>query len=413
MRMLGEVSVQRNWGWGKVGVVLMALLLTACGTSGKVNDGKAPSANTPVANIPLVSNTSVMAEGKLVPVQDAALSFSTSGVVGEILVSEGDSVQTGQPLMRLTGGERLKSAAASASLEVLNAQQALDTLKASANVAQAQALLNLAEAQKALDKAKDRVYSKDYQRGDQEQIDIARANYILTEDAVKKAGEQYDRLKDRDQDDPVRAEGFSQLAAARQKRDTAQANLNYLLEKPNDLDVNEVNAKLAVAQANVDEAIRQVTLKKNGPDVDQLALAQTRLSNAQVAFEAAQAGLADLELKAPFAGSVSAINISKGEFTAPGVAVVRLADFSTWEVETTDLTEVNVARIQVGQPAMINFDALPGLGIIGRVTKIKSYGEDRQGDVVYSVVLKLEHGDAGLRWNMTASVTFLEKGVGQ
>jgi len=78
-------------------------------------------------------------------------------------------------------------------------------------------------------------------------------------------------------------------------------------------------------------------------------------------------------------------------------------------VETTDLTELNVDKIALGQPAMIRFDAIPGLDIIGRVTKIKPFGENRQGDVVYTVVLQLEQADPRLKWNMTASVTFLDE----
>jgi HlyD family secretion protein len=400
--------------WRFVGIIgTLGVILTLWGCSGG-GQPTATSGTNPADSVPPVrASGSVIAEGKVLPVKNAALSFTVGGVVDEVLVKEGDQVQAGQPIIRLKGREKMQSAVSTAELELKNAQQALKDLNDTADVQRSQALLTLAQAQKELDKAQDRVESKDYTRGDQEQIDTARANYIIAQDAVKKALEIYDRVDDRPEDDPVRAEAFSHYAATRQTRDTALANLNYLVDKPDDLDVAEVNAKLAVAKANVAEAQRKLNLMQNGPDADQLALVQERIKNAQDGLSAAKTNLDDLELKAPFPGTVSSLDIDTGEFASPGIAVAQLADFSSWIVDTTDLTELNIARITEGQPAMVNFDALPDLGLIGRVSKIKSLGENKQGDIVYTVELNLEKGDPRLRWNMTASVTFLEKDSAQ
>ena len=392
-------------------VLLLVIALVLVGCSGQAQPAaSSPEATEPAEALPPVrSDTSVMAEGKVVPAQDAALSFQANGVVGEVLVSEGEQVQAGQVLIRLQGSEKLESALATAELEMLSAEQALVDLSDNAAVIRSQTQLTLAEAKRELDKAEDRLYSKEYKRGDQEQIDIARANYVIAEDAVGEAEEQYDRVDDRDEDDPVRAEALSQLAATRQKRDSALYNLNYLMARPNELDVNEIDAKLAVAQAKVADAERRLSLMADGPDKNQLKIAEARLKNARLGVEAARSALKDLELTAPFAGTITSLNITSGEFASPGVAVVGIADFSTLLVETTDLTELNVDKVKAGQPAMVRFDALPGVDIIGRVTRIKPLGENRQGDVVYTVVLKLEKADERLKWNMTASVTFLDK----
>jgi HlyD family secretion protein len=386
-------------------LIVIVALMAGCSGQGQASPTAQPGADVP----PVKSDSSVIAEGKVVPAQDASLSFTTGGVVGEVLAAEGDLVQAGQPLIRLVGNEQLQSAVSAAELELLTAQQAVKDLRTSVEIQRSQAQLDLAQAEKELDKAKKKMYSKDWQRGSQSQVDVTRANYIIAEDGVKKATENYDRVDERPQDDPIRAELFSQLAAARQKRDTALANLNYLLDKPNELDVNEANANLSVAQANMNEAVRKLNMLKDGPDADQLALAEARVRNAQMALQAATANLNNLELRAPFTGTISSIDISTGELAPAGTAVVHMADFSSWKVETTDLTELNVARVKLGQPAMVHFDALPDVGIIGRVTQINALGENRQGDVVYTVTLTLETSDPGLHWNMTASVTFLEK----
>ncbi len=390
-------------------LLLVVILVLLAGCSGGKVAGASATAQPTGQLAPVKSDSSVIAEGKLVPVQEASLSFIASGVVGQVLVAENTRVQAGQPLIRLVGNEQFQAAVSAAQLEQLTAQQALDDLKATVEVQRALAEQILAQAQKDLDKAKTKMWSKDYQRGSQSQVDIARANYVIAENGVKEATKNYDRVDERPQDDPIRAELFSQLAAAKQKRDTALANLNYLLNKPNELDVNEVNANFSVAQANVNEAIRKLNLLKDGPDANQLALAEARLKNAKLSLSAAQANLDNLELRAPFAGTITSVDISAGEFASPGTPVIHIADFSNWLVETTDLTELNITRVKMGQPAMVRFDALPDVGIIGRVSKIKALGENRQGDIVYTVTLKLETTDERLHWNMTSSVNFLEK----
>lgn len=401
---------------GFIFLIVCTLSLAACSVGQKPAAAAAPtrSADQIQPTLPPVkSSGSVIAQGKAVPAREASLSFPTSGVVDKILVSEGDVVQAGQVLIRLRGNEKFTAAVSAAELEQLTAQQALDTLNRNADIARANAILGLAMAQKDLKTAQDRVYSKDYVRGSQAQVDTARANYVVAEDAVKKATELYDRLDDRPEDDPVRAEGLTQLAAARQNRDRALANLNYLLQKPSDLDVAEVQGKLDVAKANVAQAQRELSFVQNGPDANQVMLLEAQVKNAQINLNAAKASLDDLDLKAPFDATVASVDTMEGEAAVQGTAVIRIADFSTWNVETTDLTELNIARITVGEPAIIHFDALPDVETAARVSSIKAFGENRQGDVVYTVILKLEAPDKRLRWNMTASVTFQEKDASQ
>lgn len=391
-----------------LGVVLFTVLvlsLSACSGAGQPTAAQSTAEPTLP---PVRSASSIMAEGRVVPAQESELSLPVSGVVAEVLVAEGSQVKAGQPLVRLVGDEQLSSAVAAAELELLTAEQALKDLEEGAELARAQAQLDVAAAKKELDKAEKRTYSKEYRRGDDDQVDIARANYVVAEDSVTDAIAFYDQFDHLGEDNPDRAEALAQLGAARQRRDTALANLNYLLSIPNEMDVAEIDAQLAVAQAKLAEAELRLAKVQDGPNAAELTLAQSQLKNAQLKVAAAQASLKDLELLAPYDGTISAVEVVAGEFVAPGIVVVRMADF-TWVVESTDLTELNIARVQQGMPAMIKFDALPDVELVGRADHIKPLGENRQGDIVYTVILKLDEPDERLRWNMTASITFLEE----
>ena len=88
----------------------------------------------------------------------------------------------------------------------------------------------------------------------------------------------------------------------------------------------------------------------------------------------------------------------------PGSPIIRLADLSAWQIETDDLTELNVVRVAEGAPASITFDAIPGLKVAGKVSRIKPLGENKQGDMTYVVIIAPDQVDPRLRWNMTAAV---------
>jgi multidrug resistance efflux pump len=118
--------------------------------------------------------------------------------------------------------------------------------------------------------------------------------------------------------------------------------------------------------------------------------------------------LASAEIRAPFAGTVTELDLKVGELAPAGVPVATVADLSSWIARTTDLTEIDVTSIQEGMPATIVLDAMPADDLPGRVISIDLVYTDRQGDVLYPVDVLLGENRPWLRWGMTAEVTFGE-----
>ena len=113
--------------------------------------------------------------------------------------------------------------------------------------------------------------------------------------------------------------------------------MNRLTGRPTDIQQVMLDADVAIAQANLEAAERELGDRQNGPHPNDVALAEAQFANAEAQFEADEAALANAELTAPFAGTVAGVMTKVGEMAAPGQPAVVLADFSSWIVEPDNL----------------------------------------------------------------------------
>ncbi|MGH2621362.1 MAG: HlyD family secretion protein [Anaerolineales bacterium] len=382
-----------------LGVPIVVLALVAC--SGAA--GEADQTQVPV----VIDDPSVIADGRLAPIQSVQLSFGSGGQIREVLVKEGDQVTAGEVLLRLGDREQAEAAVAAARLESLGAQQSLDAIQEGASQARAQAQLDLANAREELRQADYRwSVQQEGRRASQATINGAEASLILARDGLDGAKARYDGLSGRPEDDLERAAALTELAGAQRDYDAALRNLNWYNGHPTEIQQAILDADVAMAQAEVEQAERVWQDRKDGPDPDELALAEARGANAEAQLAAAEAALGDLELEAPIAGTVANVLGKAGETAAPGELAVVIADFSHWIIETENLTEIELPDVTLGQPVRVTFDALAGIEFPGVVTAIRPLFEIRSGDVTYTVTIGLDATDPRLQWGMTAVVTF-------
>ena len=345
----------------------------------------------------------ISAEGRVQPARFVRLSFAAGGLVEKTFFAKGDSVPANAVLARLEGYERLSAALSAAEMEQLAAQQTLDALYDNADLLSAQAARTLTSAR---DAARDAERYLDNLTSPAKQTDIeqARANKILSEDALEKAREDFEPYKNKPESNLTRAALQSRLAQIQEQYDAAVRLLNNLLAEVDEIDLAQAETALELANANLTEAQKNYDILQAGPDPDEVALAEARLKNAAAQLAAAQDALEDLELRAPFGGTLVVFEVKEGEFVTPGLPLITLADFSQWQVETIDLAESDVARLEPGMEAIITLDAFPDRTFAGRVIEIAQTAEDRRGDVTYPVTLTFDPGDTPVRWGMTAFV---------
>ncbi len=388
----------------KTGLIMLIMLLVVltggCTTVQSVLSPTATPTPPPVAE----SRAGVIAEARIVPRDEAVLFFSTAGTLGEVLVSEGEQVQAGQVLARLSESAQAQAALAQAKAELLAAQQALDTLNEKAALAAEQARVAMLEAEREAQQAW-QAFDRLDTRATRDRIDDLREQVADLQQELNDREETLARYSDLAADNPTRKRAEDDVEQARLRYNDASRELNLLTNE-----VELARARWDLTNRRLEDARQQYEARQNlQPDPDELALAQARVEAAQAAVAAAEEALRRLELRAPFDGTVVELKYSAGESVAPAQPVLVLADFSAWYAETTDLSEKDVVRIRTDEPAEITPDALPELSLSAEIEKIADYPETRGGDVVYRVRLRLLESDPRLRWGMTVDVRFAEE----
>ncbi len=369
-------------GFFLVASLIVIALVTACG--GATNPQAKPTVQP---TIPAVKASSkIIAEGKVVPVRSANLSMATSGLVAQVPVKEGDRVAAGQALIQLDT-KQLDLQLAQADANLASAQAKLAQLKRGPNADE------LAAAQQAV-KSAQAAYDA-LLKPSQNELSALKADVDKAKAAVDQAQAAYDQTGG---DSNPYAGMMPQRAALQSAWLDYQKALSAYQAKTNPTDAQIQQALSALQTA-------KSQLAKLTPAPEDIAAAEANVKALQAERDLAADNLARAKLSAPFAGVVASISIKAGEQASAGTPVVQLADVSTWQVDTTDLTEINIVRVREGDAATLTFDAIPELELTGKVARIRALGENRQGDIVYTVTVKPDKSDERLRWNMTAKVS--------
>ena len=372
---------------GLIAVALVLVLVAGAALAG-CSGSAATSAPTPTVQAKAAPASIVSAEGTILPVQRATLAFKIGGRVADISVHEGDAVQPGAVLARLDDKTLMAQVAqAQASLNV--AQKQLAQLKTGGTASDRQAAQNaLNSAQAALIQVK--------AGPTVDQLGSLKAAVDAAQAGLSQAQFRYDRIGGSANPFGGAAPESLALQQAYISLASAQAAYRDTLSHPTDSEIKA--AESAVSQA-------QSALARLDPTPDALALADAQVSQAQAALQLATASAQDTVLAAPFAGTIASVDAEVGDVVSPGAVAISVANLSKLQVETVDLTEVDVAKVAIGQSVNVKVDAFPGKIFTGQVTRIASFATDHRGDKVYKVTIDVQPGsETGLRWGMTANV---------
>ena len=295
----------------KIFIIILAASLLLAGCS-----GLSAKAATPTAIPTVPADPSTIAEGRVEPVRYVNIALNSSGLVSEVMSKEGDQLQAGQMIARLQS----------------NDAQTLDEAQASTSKELTTAYQNLRDAQYKLDDFPVPSDFKDMTPTEAVSETLDKLN--TARDAFAPYRFNWDpRYGYLNLDDPHNYKVASKRTntdalEAKKRLDDAWAMYRKAIQWLG------LKTDMETAQANLDQALQ-----------DYNALQDPSLSEDTAGVRAA---LADAEVRAPFSGTITNLNLKEGEFASTGQAAVTLADFSSWVVKTTDLTELDVVNVKEG-----------------------------------------------------------------
>ena len=373
-------------------IIIFVLALSAC---------SAEETPTPEP-VETVNMNAVIAEGHVFPVQDVQLNFTVNGRVAEILVAEGTMVAKDDVIIRLADFERSEASLRAAELELITAQNTYDDFLRNGSLSQANAWQAYQNAQIIRAEA-EREWEKVDEDKLQDDIDDAESDLRDRQEDLDDAQEEFDKYADLDEDNSKRKDAETDLENAQEDFNEAKRDLEETMRN-----LDDARIKLDAALGTEAEAkYVYETRVDGGLATDQKAFFEGRLATAKAQVDAAQSALEGYELKAPFAGTITDINVEIGQLVGPAKWVVQLADLSAFYIETSDLTELEVVKISENQAVEIVPDALSDLLLRGSVESISQSFKTQAGDVVYTVKIDLLETDPSLMWGMTVEIMFL------
>jgi len=208
----------------------------------------------------------------------------------------------------------------------------------------------------------------------------------------------------------------SEAALASSKAQLTQANANFLQAQ------NSYNRTAAIKKTNPqlisDEQMEQL---RTTVDVNKAMYEAARHSvdQSSASLRDAQSYLGKTSIYAPMAGRVTRLVVENGETAIQGTmnkdaaTLLTIADMSILETKVK-VDETDVARISLGDSAVIQIDAFPDTTFIGKVTKISNsavkgatatQGADQAVD--YEVTIQLVNTPAETRPDFSATAKII------
>ncbi len=195
--------------------------------------------------------------------------------------------------------------------------------------------------------------------------------------------------------------------------DQVQAGQALVKLDTSELEYDIVAAEAALTTAEIDAQIQRQRKKEFNfdtfnfiyvsPPGEKIQAADAQVEQMRSALEAVKASLAQGTLAAPFEGTVVEVNVSAGEYVQPAQVLIVIANLNNLRIETTDLSELNIAAVNIGQPATVFVEAL-NEEFPGKVTAISPISDTIGGDVVFKVTIQLDEQPENLLWGMSADV---------
>jgi HlyD family secretion protein len=133
---------------------------------------------------------------------------------------------------------------------------------------------------------------------------------------------------------------------------------------------------------------------------------QANVTQARAAYSAAQELLKNLNVRAPFSGTVYAVPVRASAYVNGGEVLVQVANLEDVQVRAF-VDEPEIGRLAVGQKVEITWDAVPGRTWQGTLTRVPSSVTTVGTRTVGETTTAIDNSDRKLLPNVNVNVSII------
>jgi len=167
----------------------------------------------------------------------------------------------------------------------------------------------------------------------------------------------------------------------------------------------QAESAIANAQQAVTLAAANATNSNAAPRTEALVRANASVSQAQAQLAKIDATIRDRVLRAPFAGTVTEVDVRAGE-TVSTAPVLSLFAESNFEI-TARIPEIDIGEVLLGQKVELVFDAKDSAVLRGTIDYISVAATEIEGVAYYEARIILDEKPAWLRSGLNADIDII------
>ncbi|WP_027338974.1 efflux RND transporter periplasmic adaptor subunit [Halonatronum saccharophilum] len=137
---------------------------------------------------------------------------------------------------------------------------------------------------------------------------------------------------------------------------------------------------------------------------------RSEIDEAELNLRVAQRDLRETDIKAPFSGVVTRVEVEEGEQIRSGNLLLEVIDNRAFKLEI-EVGEGQSGEIELGQRARVNIPSLSSRRLEGEVVKISQVGKNNSGVVTLPVTILIEEGVKAVRPNFSAEAEVIVERV--
>jgi macrolide-specific efflux system membrane fusion protein len=159
---------------------------------------------------------------------------------------------------------------------------------------------------------------------------------------------------------------------------------------PTDAELLAVRATYELALANLNDAQNYLDVLNGVKTTDEVPTSSvTSITEAKIALDSAEAGLAATELIAPISGTITAIDLNVGE-DAGTSSVITISNLNQPYTLNVYLDETDWDKAKVGYAASVIFDLLPDETYSAKVIQVYPMLDDSSGTSMVHILVQLD-----------------------